>query len=148
MPLPEPYFLSSTLSGSTLLEAAVMMLVFFAALFAGSILLPGRQVAGPDVQGKPNSYKLNGFTLFVLTVIVGLLAQILGWFSLAALYTHFTALFVVANGFAFALSGWLYWRGSRGGDASPGIWRGFFFGVELNPSWLGVDLKLSATGHP
>ena len=119
-----------------------MMLVFFAALFAGSILVPGRRITGPDPEGTSRTYKLNGFTLFVLTVSVALLAQALGWFSLSALCTHFAALFVAANVFAFVLSGWLYWRGTRSGDASLGLWRGFFFGTELNPGWLGVDLKL------
>ncbi len=138
----EPHFLLSTLSGSTVLEAAAMMLVFLGALFLGSVLLPGRQIAGPDLKGKLHGYKLNGLALFLITVIVAGLAQVFGWFSLSVLYTHFAALFVVANAFAFALSGWLYCRAARTQDASPGILRGFFFGLEFNPTWLGVDLKL------
>ena len=69
-------------------------------------------------------------------------AQFYGWFSLSVLHTHFAALFVVANGFAFALSGWLYFRGKRVLDAPPAFLRGFFFGLELNPTWFGEDLKL------
>ena len=139
---PEAHLGSFTLSGTSLLEASLMMLVFFAALFVGSILLPGRRITGPKLEGKSLTYTLNGFTLFVVTMSLALLAQTLGWFSLSALYTHFGALFVAANIFAFALSAWLYWRGTRGRTASPGRWQDFFFGADLNPSWLGVDLKL------
>ena len=119
-----------------------MTLVFVSALFLGSILLPGRRVRGPVLEGGARTYKLNGFALFLITMIVVCLAQVSDWFSLSVLHTHFAALFVVANGFAFILSGWLYIRGSRAQDAPTGFLRGFFFGLEFNPTWLGVDLKL------
>ena len=70
------------------------------------------------------------------------LAQVFGWFSLSALHTHLAGLFVVANGFAFAASGWLYARGACTSDAPAGFWRGFFLGAERNPALFGVDLKL------
>lgn len=142
MPGAESLFPWSALSGGTLLEAAAMMLTFVGVLFLGSMLLPGPQVTGPDIDGQSTTYKLNGLALFLMTVIVAGLAQVSGWFSLSVLHTYFAALFVATNGFAFALSGWLYWQGSRPHDAPPGPWRGFFFGVELNPAWFGVDLKL------
>lgn len=138
----EPQFPLLSLSGSDLLEAAAMLLVFVSVLFAGSILLAGRRVEGSGSEGNPITYKLNGLALFLLTAIVVSLAQVFGWFSLSALYTHFVALFVVTNGFAFALSVWLYCRGAWTRDPPRGKWRGFFFGVELNPTLFGVDLKL------
>ena len=142
MPASEPLFTLSMLASGTLLEAAVMLLAFVGVLFVGSMLLPGRRVRGPEVEGQSTTYTLNGLALFLMTVIVVCLAQIFGWFSLSVLHTHFAALFVAANVFAFALSGWLYWRGIKPRDAPPGPWKGFFFGVELNPTWFGVDLKL------
>ena len=142
MPGSEPNFPWSALSSGTLLETAAMMLGFVGLLFLGSMLLPGRRVMGPNVEGQSTTYKLNGLALFLMTVIIAGLAQVYGWFSLSVLHTHFAALFVVTNGFAFALSGWLYWQGGKSRDASRGSWRGFFFGVELNPTWFGVDLKL------
>ncbi len=147
---PESWLPLSMLSGPGLLEATVMMSVFVGGLFAGSIILNGERVEGPKQQGRPpNIYKLNGLNLFLLTVIAGFLAQVFGGYSLSMLYTHFAALFVVANGFAFALCGWLYWRGVRDRNRAqrsapePGVgkWRDFFFGVELNPTLFGVDLK-------
>ena len=134
--------LLSALSFSSVLGAAAMILVFVSALFLGSILLPGRRVEGPDAEGKMCSYKINGLALFLIVIMVGGLAQVSGWFSFSILHSHFAALFVAANGLAFALSGWLYWRGARTRDGSPGFWRGFFFGVEPNPTFLGEDLKL------
>ena len=139
--IPLPVVRFAAIEG-LVLEAAAMMLVFVGVLFLGSMLLPGHRVAGPDIEGTSRTYKLNGLALFLIVVMVVCLAQVFGWFSLSVLHTHFAALFVVANGFAFALSGWLYYHGARARDASPGVWRGFFFGLELNPTWLGVDLKL------
>ena len=139
--IPLPVVRFAAIEG-LVLEAAAMLLVFVGVLFLGSMLLPGHRVAGPNLEGKSRAYKLNGLALFLIVVMVVCLAQVFGWFSLSVLHTHFAALFVAANGFAFALSGWLYYRGARARDASPGVWRGFFFGLELNPTWLGVDLKL------
>jgi len=138
----EAHAVLSMLSLGTLLEAALMMLVFFGALFLGSVLLPGHHIAGPQLEGKSHNYKLNGLTLFLITTIVAGLAQVFGWFSLSVLYTHFAALFVVANVFAFAISGWLCYQATRTRNTSAGVLRGFFFGLELNPTLLGVDLKL------
>ena len=111
MSLPEASPLSSALSGGALLEAAAMALVFVALLFLGSMVLPGRRITGPDAEGNERIYKLNGLALFLIAVVAAGLAQFLGWFSLSVLYTHFAALFVAANAFAFALAGWLYLQG-------------------------------------
>ncbi len=126
----------------SLLAVAALFLAFIAALFLGSILVPGRQISGPDAEGKTRTYKLNGFALFLLTAAVALLGQIFGWFSLSALYHHFAALFVVANIFAFAISGWLFFQGVRKRNPTSGRMRGFFYGLEASPAWCGVDLKL------
>ena len=137
LPFPLP-----GLSGGSALTAAGMLLVFVGVLFLGSILLPGHRVAGPDLNGKPPTYKLNGLALFLAVMAATCLVQVFGWFSLSALHTHFAGLFLAANLFAFAASGWLCWRSARVPDAPPGMLRSFFFGRELNPTWLGVDLKL------
>ena len=142
MPASEAAILLSALSGGALLEAAAMALAFVAVLFLGSILLPGRRIAGPDAEGGQRVYKLNGLALFLAAAVAAGFAQAFGWFSLSVLHTHFAALFVAANGFAFALAGWLYLRGVLAPDASPGFLRGFFYGVDAGPVWLGLDLKL------
>lgn len=130
------------LSGSALLQASAMVPAFVSLLFIGSMVLPGRRVEGAGPQENRTVYKLNGLALFLLTAVAMSLAQVFGWFSLATLHAHFAALFVVANGFAFVLSGLLYWQGRRARGASSGALRDFFYGSELNPAFLGVDLKL------
>ena len=132
----------SGLSVDAVLEAAGMLSLLVGLLFVGSIFLPGRRATGPGLEGESRTYKLNGLASFLIVMTAAGAAHVLGWFSLSALHTHFAALFVVANGFAFAVSGWLYARRARPPDAPAGFWRGFFFGTELNPSLLGVDLKL------
>ena len=142
MPLSEERLLASALSPGAVLEAAALLLVFVGVLFLGSMALPGTRIEGPQVDGKSRTYRLNGLTLFLATVVVMALAHVSGWFSLSALHTRFAALFVAANVFSFALSGLLYWRGARAQEAAPGFWRGFFFGRDLSPAWFGVDLKM------
>ena len=142
MPVSESHFLWSTLSVGAVLEAAAMLLAFVGVLFIGSKFLPGHRVAGPEIEGRSRTYKLNGLALFLITVIGGCLAQVSGLFSLSVLHTHFAALFVAANAFAFAFSAWLYFRRARIQHTSPGNWRSFLMGSEFNPTYLGVDLKL------
>lgn len=139
--MPESPLSAPILSGGMLIDAVVMAGVFLVLLFAGSMFLPGSRVAGEDAEGNPVSYRLNGLALYLLTALAAAAAQRGGWFSLSVLYSHFFALFAVANLFAFALSCWLYWRGARKRRPS-GFWRGFYYGTELNPSLLGVDLKM------
>ena len=139
---PDASFLLPALSGGVLLEAAAVALAFVALLFLGSLILPGRRIAGPDAEGNERIYKLNGLALFLITALAAGLAQFFGWFSLSALYAHFAALFVAANAFAFALAGWLYLQGARALGAAPGFWRGYFRGVDAGPVWFGLDLKL------
>ena len=142
MSAAEPFVQLSTLSGGILLEAAAMGVGFVALLFLGSKLLPGRRIAGVDAAGKQREYKLNGLALFLTFVIAAGLVQAVGWFSLSVLHTHFVALFIVANAFAFALAGWLYFQGARARNPSSTSWRDFFMGVDAAPTWLGLDLKL------
>ena len=133
MPLSEERLISTALSAGALVEAAALLLVFIGALFLGSILLPGTRIEGPRIDGKSRTYKLNGLALFLATVIVVFLAQVYGWFSLAALHDRFFALFLAANVFSFALSGLLYWRGAGAQDAAPGFWKGFFLRAGPQP---------------
>ena len=133
MPAPEPYAPVSALSADTLLEAAAMLPAFVAVLFLGSALLPGRRVTGPDADGERRVYKLNGLALFLIVAIAAGLAQVSGWFSLSMLHAHFAALFVVANAFAFVLSGWLFFQGARARKGSQVSRRDFFMGCRSRP---------------
>ena len=141
MPVPESLMFPTALSGAALLEASAMALALVGLTFLGSLYLPGRRIAGPDADGKERVYKVNGFAMFLIAAAAAGLAQALGWFSLSVLHTHFVALFLVANVFAFAFSGWLYVQAARARQASPGFWSGFFAGVDAAPTLFGLDLK-------
>ena len=110
--MPEPNFISmlTELTSLNLLEAAGMVLVFVGVLFLGSVVVPGRRIKGPDMEGNTREYKLNGLALFLMTAFVIALVQSMGWFSLSVLYSQFAALFVAANVFAFLLATWLFSR--------------------------------------
>lgn len=141
--MPEIPAAWTTFSGQHLLEAAAIFLVFVGVLLLGSRWIPGRQVVGrPDPDGITRTYKLNGLALCLIVMLVAVLGDVFDLISLSVLHTHFAELFVVANVFAWALSAVLYWQASRGQSESPGLWRGVFFGRQLNPTWFGVDLKL------
>ncbi len=124
-------------------RALLGVAAFVGALFVGGIVLPGFARDGqPDTDGARKRYKLSGTTLFVATHVV-LAAGALGFgLLLAPLVEHFWALFAAANVLALVVSAVLFVEGRRrvpGARAAD-----FFSGVELNPSWLGVDLKMFA----
>ena len=141
VPVPEAFSLPVALSGSAFLEATAMALLFVGLLFLGSMILPGRRITGPAADGNQRIYKLNGFALFLIAVAAAGLGQAFGWFSVLILHTHFAALFIVANVFAFAFSGWLQLRNVRARGGSREFWRGYFAGLEAAPTCFGLDLK-------
>jgi delta14-sterol reductase len=130
-----------------------MILAFIVALFAGALLLPGLDRPGyPLPNGETREYKLTGMTMFfLLNIAVGVATFGFG-ISLAPIVEHFWSLLIVASVVAFAWSIALYAYGKRTGAVmksrtghegpGPGWARDFWFGNELNPSWLGVDLKM------
>ncbi|WP_187415103.1 hypothetical protein [Nonomuraea sp. PA05] len=121
-----------------LVPAACVYLGFVAALFAGSLVLPGRRLRGaPLPDGTRRLYRVNGPALLgVVGLGAGVLAVVLPE-ALGFPYRNAVALFVVANLFAVAATLVLYARAP--GPKRP---RDLFSGVELNPTLAGVDLKL------
>ena len=124
---------------------------FFFALLLGASALPGRRLLGfaqPDGQRK--HYLINGMSLFVLTHMLVIAATLVLGASLAPLVTTwFWPLFAAANLFSIGWSLVLYLRGRAHGaqPSGPGVVgfiRDFWMGVELNPTWRGVDLKVFA----
>ena len=142
---------ANALTLSELAKGVLLFGGFVALLFVGSLVLPGPVRAGallPD--GTRKQYKLNGLLLFaVLTVVVagGTGLHIL---SPSIIYHHFWSLLVAANIYAFGLATSLYLQGrsARAEGSRPGgsrvvcELRNFYYGTRLNPSWMGVDLKL------
>jgi len=132
---------------------------FIALLFALTRLLPGRRLRGQPLPGSGQrlTYKLNGMALFVA---VHMLLFVGAWFvdlSLTPLLEHFWSLLIAANLITLV---WLALmnratraKGERTKpkpDADPsdtakeGALARWWYGLELNPSFLGVDLKVFA----
>ncbi len=140
-------------TADTLGRAFVWVTTFLGGLFLGSIVLPGfRHPGQPLKDGTRLDYKLSGLVLFFAThVVLALGIAFAGW-SLTPLLTHFWSLFLVVNGYAFAISAYLYVSGHvRARKAGtpverhselPPLLNDLWMGVELNPRRVGVDLKM------
>jgi Delta14-sterol reductase len=129
--------------------AAGGVAVFVGVLFVASRLVPGRTHQGfAAADGSRRRYVLNGLRLFVLGAAVVALAALTNAWSPATIVERFGTIFLTANVLAFAVALALYLGGRRrqgrglldGGPA--GMLRDFFYGVERDPTWLGVDLKM------
>src|SRR5262249_35446661 len=106
-------------------------------------LIPGPVCDGAVLPGgSRRTYKLNGLALFLLLAAGVTLGAGSGLFSLSILLRLFWPLFVVANGFAAALTLGLYVLGRRSPERTGPFWHDVLAGSEVNPAWLGVDLKL------
>ncbi len=128
--------------------AALAVIGFVGALFVASRLVPGpvhTGLAGP-VAGR--RYTLNGLRLFLLTAVVVAALAGLGLWSPAVIVDRFAELLVAANVLAVGAAGVLYVAGRRAqgrGMLDGGLRaaaREYFKGVERNPAWAGVDLKM------
>lgn len=129
------------MSATGLGGAALAWCAFVGVLFAASKLLPGPVHEGRGTGGgPPRRYRLNGLLLFGLTAVAVAATAAAGMWSPAVIARHFAEIAVVANAFALVLSVALYLRGRRDGRWPP--LRDFFSGVERDPEWLGVDLKM------
>lgn len=139
----------SSVTAESLLRAAAVYGAFFFALLVLAKVLPGKTYRGfPQPSGDRKDYKVNGLALWVAThmaIVVGAL-----WFdlSLAPLIRDFWSYFVVVNVFAFAWTIILYLGGKRRGETprtgALGLVADLWYGIELNPTWRGVDLKVWA----
>jgi len=87
--------------------------------------------------------------MFILTPFLYFLCRNLFGFSLVPLITHFWSFFVISNIFSFSFSAYLFIDGKL--SKSPSFENTSFLpnwifeawcGLELNPTILGVDLKM------
>jgi delta14-sterol reductase len=136
----------------SLLIAAELVVGFVAALFLGARFLPGLERKGyaqPD--GSRKDYALTGMTLFFMTHIALGVATFGFGVSLTPIAEYFWSIFIVANLLAIVITVLLFVRGGRvgalraphpEGNPLPETVKDLWFGRELNPTWLGVDMKM------
>ena len=147
----QPLLLPVTLA--SLIKATWMVVGFIGVLFIAAIVLPGLDRRGYTLpNGDTKEYKLTGMTLFFLLHIVLGIAVFGFKISLSSIIRNFWSLFIVANIIAIMWSLALYMYGKRstivlksevGNDLSLRRWiKDLWFGNELNPTWLDVDLKM------
>jgi Delta14-sterol reductase len=133
--------------------ATWMALGFIGVLFVGAIVLPGLERRGYLLlNGETKDYKLYGMTFFFLMHIAVGIATFGFGISLTPIVRHFWSLFIVASVIAIVWALALYVYGKRGGTVLksevghdlkwPSWVKDLWFGNELNPTWLGVDLKM------
>ena len=140
-------------TAETLTTATWMVLGFFGAMFVGARLLPGLEREGRQTpNGDRLHYNLTGMTLFFLTHVAVAVATLGFGVSLTPLLTHFWSLFIVTNVLAVSITLGLFVWGRRSPDVVrsphpdamglPEVIKDLWFGNELNPRWLGVDIKM------
>jgi len=130
---------------TNLLVGLGLALGFVLYLFVGSKLVPGKREKGAKLaDGERLTYKLNGLALFLLTVTLLVGGHALGWLDLTLVHRHFWGLFIAANLISVVMTLVLVFGGRREHThRGPfGLVKDLWYGVELNPNWLGVDVKM------
>ena len=129
------------------LTAAAMLLGWLAFQYLLLRLLPGQRHLGPVTpRGNRPEYRLNGIAAFVVTHLVWFAATGAGLFSGAAVFHRFGELIATSSLGALILCTWLYVKGLRfpsstdAGGTGNFFWD-FYWGTELHPRLLGVELK-------
>ena len=128
------------------------LLAFLVALFVAARYLPGADVEGrEEPDGTRWTYRINGMAVFAAATVAVAAGTLIFDLSLAPLLDHFGWLFLWANVVSAVGGVWLYRRGIRrlaadpsAVEAPPTTLAQKLMGVELNPRWLGVDLKMFA----
>ncbi len=116
--------------------------------FVGVLFIARRQIPGPIRLGRPlpdgtrKAYRLNGLPVLILVTIVIAIGQATGLFTLSTVNRLFWPLFVVANIWAVIHTVFLYWVSRRVADRRSNLLANVWMGVELNPEFWGVDLKM------
>ncbi len=143
--------LNHSISLLSLSYASLMFLGFLAVMFLGTMFFPGKQlISGWQPDGTQKTYNLNGLLLFLATTFIVAISTLIFHLTLAPLISYFWSLFIVANLFSFTWTAILYAKGERKRNVNPQqqqldqIFSDLWFGIELNPTWLGVDLKMFA----
>jgi delta14-sterol reductase len=136
----------SSLNPADLALAAAIFCGFVGGIFLLRIVLPGKIHEGQKLRdGTRKTYKLNGLRILIVLAASIAAGQALHLFTLSTVTRLFWPLFVIANLFAIVHSVQLYLTGRDKRSGPPrGLLKDFAMGIELNPAFAGVDLKMFA----
>lgn len=127
--------------------AAAIWFTFWGFLVICYYLVPGRKEKGVKLKdGSQLTYRINGFTSFILLLAFFYGGVYPGWWKPTVVYDNFWPLFTVANLFSFAQVIFLYIKGTFFGkpDSTGSVFWDIWYGVELNPRLLDFDFKYFA----
>ncbi len=129
-------------------QAAAILAVFLGVELLLLVALPGKTYEGPlSPTGARPRYKLNGVPAFLVTLALFFGASYgLHLFKAGIVWDHFGAILSTVIVFALVFCGVLYWKGihhpSTGDHSRTGnLVFDYYWGTELHPSVLGVNLK-------
>lgn len=107
----------------------------------------------PLIDGTPTQYKLNGFKVFVVSILTFLGGAYFELWSATIIYDNLWDLIIVINLSSFALSIFLYIKGKyfappKKIHSNEDIILDLWYGLELNPHIFGVDVKFFSESRP
>ena len=110
---------------------------------------PGRTASGvPLADGSRLDYRLNGWVSFWVSLVVVVVAAVVGVLPTSVAYDEFGPLLTTAHMVAFGLALALYVHGRRAGRTSADPIRDYFLGSTLNPRLGALDLKYFCESRP
>ena len=128
----------------SMLDSGKFFWGFVAYIFIGQIFLPGYEAKGFPIPqtGRQITYSLAGFQLFIVTNLFVTAGLGFHSMSLIPVIKYFWSLFVWANIFSVLSIAYLMITRRPKVVVKKSLFHDFWFGPELNPRFLGVDLKM------
>ena len=126
------------------------ILAYFIYMAAVSKLLPGK-ICRIKIKENEKTYKINGLYVFLLTTGLAFILLNLQFFTFIPLITHFWSFFAAANAISIIFSILLFlsakiYKTKENDpvrlDYLPDFVADFWFGIERNPEFIGLDLKM------
>ena len=121
---------------------------------SGYYYIGGKQVGQITPAGNHICYNINGLQAWFISNALFVGGAILGMYRLSVIAEYWGQIFVTANIIGYSLAIIVYFKANFAPDhhkdckTSGNIVYDIFMGIEFNPSFAGVDLKLFFNGRP
>ena len=124
------------------------LLAFMAFQMLLQVVVPGPEIKGPVTEsGYTPVYKDNGFTCYLIDMIIFIFGAYAGWWHGGTLVSLGGPLIIRLNIFALVLCLFILWKGYYHPTTKDTRYRGdiisdYFWGCDLYPNLYGLDLKV------